>query len=135
MKNNKVFFALVLFSLNSYCQEKNNYYHALREQKELGFKNSYRILNTTFKSLSGFQSNYPGTKISLEKILRYYFYTSINLNQESNSLVSMDLNKFKLNNSFSEKEITEEVFYLIGNMFFGSNEVNTIPFEKKNLLN
>lgn len=132
MTIHKIFFVLILFSLNSYCQEKNNYHHALREQKELGFKNSYRVLNTTFKSLSGFQSNYPGTKISLEKILRYYLYTSINLNQESNSLVSMDLTKFKLNNSFSEKEITEEIVNLIGNMFFGSNEVNTIPFENKN---
>ena len=44
----------------------------------------------------------------------------------------MDLTKFKLNNSFSEKEITEEIVNLIGNMFFGSNEVNTIPFENKN---
>ena len=134
MINNKIICVVILFSMNSYCQEKNNYYHALREQKELGFKNSYRILNTTINSLSGFQSNYPGTKISLEKILRYYLYTSINLNQEINSLVSMDLTEFKLKNSFSEKEVTEEVVSLIGNMFYGSNEVNTIPFENKNSL-
>ena len=134
MINNKVFYVLILFSLKFYCQEKNNYYHALREQKELGFKNSYRILNTTIKSLRGFQSNYPGTKISLEKILRHYMFTSINLNQESNSLVSMDLTKFKLSNTISEKEITEEVVSLVGNMFFGSNEVNLIPFEDKNHL-
>ena len=60
--------------------------------------------------------------------------TSINLNQESNSLVSMDLTKFKLSNTISEKEITEEVVSLVGNMFFGSNEVNLIPFEDKNHL-
>ena len=132
MKIRKIIFLLTLFSINSYCQEKNNYHHALREKKELGFKNQYRILKTTFKSLNGFQVPYPGTKISLEKVLRYHLHTSIYLNQESNILISMDLSEFKLNNISSEKEITKEVVSLIGKMFFGSSEVSSIPFDKKN---
>ena len=110
----------------------NNYHHALREKKELDFKNQYRILKTTFKSLNGFQVPYPGTKISLEKVLRYHLHTSIHLNQESNILISMDLSEFKLNNISSEEELTEEVVSLVGKMFFGSSEVNTIPLDKKN---
>tara|TARA_S200000501_G_C20624604_1_gene656116 strand:+ start:462 stop:836 length:375 start_codon:yes stop_codon:yes gene_type:complete len=110
----------------------NNYHHALREKKELGFKNQYRILKTTFESLNGFQVPYPGTKISLEKVLRNYLHTSIHLNQESNILISMDLSEFKLNNISSEEELTKEVVSLIGKMFFGSSEVNTIPLDKKN---
>ena len=132
MKVRKIFFGLILFSINSYCQQMNNYHHALREKNELGFKNQYRILKTTFKSLNGFQVLYPGTKISLEKVLRYHLHTSIHLDQETNMLISMDQSEFKLKNTSSEKEITKEVVSLIGNMFFGSNEVSKIPFEKKN---
>jgi len=98
----------------------------------LGFKNQYRILKTTFESLNGFQVHYPGTKISLEKVLRYHLHTSIHLNQESNILISMDLSEFKLNNISSEEELTKEVVSLIGKMFFGSSEANTIPLDKKN---
>ena len=132
MKIRKIFFGLFLISVNSYCQQMDNYHHALREKKELGFKNQYRILKTTFKSLKGFQVLYPGTKISLEKVLRYHLHTSIHLDQEANMLISMDLSKFKLNNISSEKEITKEVVSLIGKMFFGSSEVSSIPFDKKN---
>ena len=132
MRIHKIFFVLTLFSINSYCQEMTNYHHALREKKELGLKNQYRILKTTFESLNGFQVHYPGTKISLEKVLRYHLHTSIHLNQESNILISMDLSEFKLNNISSEEELTKEVVSLIGKMFFGSSEVNTIPLDKKN---
>ena len=132
MKIRTIFFGLILISINSYCQQMDNYHHALREKKDLGFKNQYRVLKTTFKNLNGFQNLYPGTDISLEKILRYHLHTSIHLDQETNILISMDLSEFKLNNTSSEKEITKEVVSLIGNMFFGSSEVNKIPFEKKN---
>ena len=132
MKIRTIFFGLILISINSYCQRMDNYHHALREKKDLGFKNQYRVLKTTFKNLNGFQNLYPGTDISLEKILRYHLHTSIHLDQETNILISMDLSEFKLNNTSSEKEITKEVVSLIGNMFFGSSEVSKIPFEKKN---
>ena len=132
MKIRKIFFGLILISINSYCQQMDNYHHAFREKKDLGFKNQYRVLKTTFKNLNGFQNLYPGTDISLEKVLRYHLHTSIHLDQETNIFISMDLSEFKLNNTSSEKEITKEVVSLIGNMFFGSSEVSKIPFEKKN---
>jgi hypothetical protein len=90
---------------------------------------TYRVLKTTFKSLEGFQTFYPGTKITLEKILRYHFYTAIHINQKENKLFSMDLTEFKLRNNTSEEEITKETVALIGDMFFGSNELKVIPIK------
>ena len=76
-----------------------------------------------------FQTYYPGTKITLEKILRYHFYTAIHINQKENKLFSMDLTEFELKSNASEEEITKETVSLIGDMFFGSNELKVIPFK------
>ena len=127
----KIFLFLLLVPLVSFGQTKDsiNQYKALRLKNELGFQKSYRVLKTTFKSLEGFQTFYPGTKITLEKILRYHFYTAIHINQKENKLFSMDLTEFKLKNNTSEEEITKETVALIGDMFFGSNELKVIPIK------
>ena len=127
----KLLLLLLLVPVVSFGQTKDsiNQYKALRLKNELGFQKSYRVLKTTFKSLEGFQTFYPGTKITLEKILRYHFYTAIHVNQKENKLFSMDLTEFKLKNNTSEEEITKETVVLIGDMFFGSNEVKVIPIE------
>ena len=127
----KLLLLLLLVPMVSFGQAKDsiNQYKALRLKNELGFQKSYRVLKTTFKSLEGFQTFYPGTKITLEKILRYHFYTAIHINQKENKLFSMDLTEFKLKNNTSEEEITKETVVLIGDMFFGSNEVKVIPIE------
>ena len=127
----KILLFLLLVPMVSFGQTKDsiNQYKALRLKNELGFQKSYRILKTTFKSLEGFQTFYPGTKITLEKILRYHFYTAIHINQKENKLFSMDLTEFKLKNNTSEEEITKETVALIGDMFFGLNELKVIPIE------
>ena len=127
----KILLFLLLVPMVSFGQTKDsiNQYKALRLKNELGFQKSYRILKTTFKSLEGFQTFYPGTKITLEKILRYHFYTAIHINQKENKLFSMDLTEFKLKNNTSEEEITKETVALIGDMFFGSNELKVIPIK------
>ena len=124
----KLLLLLLLVPMVSFGQTKDsiNQYKALRLKNELGFRKSYRVLKTTFKSLEGFQTFYPGTKITLEKILRYHFYTAIHINQKENKLFSMDLTEFKLKNNTSEEEITKETVALIGDMFFGSNELKVI---------
>ena len=122
-------FIFLIFLSQGYSQDSINQYKALRLKNELGFQKSYRILKTTFKSLEGFQTFYPGTKITLEKILRYHFYTAIHINQKENKLFSMDLTEFKLKNNTSEEEITKETVALIGDMFFGSNELKIIPIK------
>ena len=127
----KLLLLLLLVPVVSFGQTKDsiNQYKALRLKNELGFQKSYRVLKTTFKSLEGFQTFYPGIKITLEKILRYHFYTAIHVNQKENKLFSMDLTEFKLKNNTSEEEITKETVALIGDMFFGSNELKVIPIK------
>jgi hypothetical protein len=127
----KILLFLLLVPMVSFGQTKDsiNQYKALRLKNELGFQKSYRILKTTFKSLEGFQTFYPGTEITLEKILRYHFYTAIHINQKENKLFSMDLTEFKLKNNTSEEEITKETVALIGDMFFGSDELKVIPIK------
>jgi len=125
MKKLIILFLLISFSVCA--QEKINQYKALRLKNNLGFQKPYRVLETTFKSLEGFQSYYPGTKITLEKILRYHLYTAIHINQKENRLFSMDLTEFQLKNITSEEQITKETVTLIRDMFFGSNEFKQIP--------
>ena len=129
--NIKTFIVLSFTTVLSkgYSQDSIIQYEALRFKDELGFQKPYRTLKTTFKSLEGFQTYYPGTKITLEKILRYYLYTAIHINQKENKLLSMDLTEFKLKNFTSEEELTKETVRLIGEMFFGSNEVKLIPIQ------
>jgi len=122
-------FIFVIFLAQGHSQDSINQYKALRLKNGLGFQKSYRVLKTTFKSLEGFQTFYPGTKITLEKILRHHFYTAIHINQKENKLFSMDLTEFKLKNNTSEEEITKETVALIGDMFFGLNELKVIPIE------
>ena len=106
-------FVFIMLSLQGYSQDSINQFEALR-------------LKTTFKSLEGFQTYYSGTKITLEKILRYHLYTAIHINQKENKLFSMDSTEFQLKNITSEEEITKETVALIGNMFFGSDELKSI---------
>ncbi|MDC3276789.1 hypothetical protein OAU75_04155 [Flavobacteriaceae bacterium] len=129
--NIKTFIVLSFTSVLSkgYSQDSIIQYEALRFKDELGFQKPYRTLKTTFKSLEGFQTYYPGTKITLEKILRYHLYTAIHINQKENKLLSMDLTEFQLKNFNSEEELTKETLRLIGEMFFGSNELKLIPIQ------
>ena len=122
-------FIFIIFLAEVHSQDSINQYKALRLKNELGFQKSFRVLKTTLKSLEGFQTYYPGTKITLEKILRYHFYTAIHTNQKENKLFSMDLTEFELKSNASEEEITKETVSLIGDMFFGSNELKVIPFK------
>ena len=119
-----------MLSLQGYSQDSLNQFEALRFKNELGLQKPYRVLKTTFKSLEGFQTYYSGTKITLEKILRYHLYTAIYINQKENKLFSMDLTEFQLKNITSEEEITKETVALIGNMFFGSDELKSISINK-----
>ena len=124
-----IIFIFLIFIAQGHSQDSINQHKALRLKNELGFKKSYRVLKTTFKSLEGFQTYYPGTKITLEKILRYHFYTAIHINEKENKLFSTDLTEFELKNNTLEEEITKETVTLIGNMFFGSNELKVISIK------
>ena len=107
----------LLVSFNSSSQESE--LPALRLSDN--FSKSYRVLNTTISDKSLFQQYYNDTNLTLDYVIRYHFYTSINLNSEQNQLISMDGTKFNLS-SKNAKELTDEIISLVSNMYVGRKE-------------
>ena len=108
----------ILLSLSLYCQEAE--LPALRLSD--GFSKPYRVLNTTISDKSLFDQYYDDTNLTLNYVIRYHFYTSINLSSDKNQLISMDGTKFNLL-SKNAKGLTDEIILLIGNMYRGSKEL------------
>ena len=87
------------------------------------FSKSYRVLKTTISDKSLFKQNYNNTDLTLDYIIRYHFYTSIDLNEGENQLISMDGTTFNLSSENAE-DLTDEVISLVGGMYFGKKEFN-----------
>ena len=87
------------------------------------FSESNRVLKTTISDKSLFQQNYKKTNLTLDYVIRYHFYTSIDLSSEKNQLISMDGSKFNLS-SKSAVDLTDEVISLVSRMYFGKKEYN-----------
>ena len=85
------------------------------------FSKPYRVLKTTISDKSFFQQYYNNTNLTLDYVIRYHFYTSINLNSEQNQLISMDGTKFNLS-SKNAKDLTDEIISLVSNMYVGRKE-------------
>ena len=87
------------------------------------FSKPNRVLKTTISDKSLFQQNYNNTNLTLDYVIRYHFYTSIDLNAEENQLISMDGTKFNLS-SENAVDLTDEVISLVSRMYFGKKEFN-----------
>ena len=85
------------------------------------FSKQHRVLKTTISDKSLFQQYYNNTNLTLDYVIRYHFYTSINLNSEKNQLISMDGTKFNLS-SKNAVDLTDEVISLISKMYLGKKE-------------
>ena len=107
----------VLLSFSLYSQQDE--LPALRINK--GFSKPYRVLNTTISDKSLFDQYYNDTNLTLDYVIRYHFYTSINLNSEKNQLISMDGTKFNLS-SKNAKDLTDEFISLVSKMYVGRKE-------------
>ena len=118
----------VILSFSSYSQEGE--LPALRLGKS--FSKPYRVLNTTISDKSLFKQYYKNTNLSLDYVIRYHFYTSINLNSEQNQLISMDGTKFNLS-SKNAIDLTDEIISLVSKMYVGRKEFR--EFKKLNSLN
>ena len=107
----------LLLSFNLFSQE--SVLPALR----LGGKLSkqFRVFNTTISDKSLFQQYYNDTNITLDYVIRYHFYTSINLNSKHNQLISMDGTKFDLSSN-NAKDLTDEIISLVSKMYIGRKE-------------
>jgi len=94
-----IFIPLVLFS-----QTSNDKIELMALRKSKNYSKSYRVLKTTISNKSFFQSKYLDTDMTLDYVLRYHFYTAIDLNAKTNQLISMDGTKFNLS-SKNAKEL------------------------------
>ena len=115
----------IVLSFSSYSQERE--LPALRYSNS--FSKPYRVLNTTISDKSLFDQYYNDTNLTLEYVIRYHFYTSINLNSNQNELISMDGTKFNLS-SKNAKDLTDEFISLVSKMYVGRKEF--IEFKKLN---
>ena len=115
----------ILLSYSSYSQEVE--LPALRLSDS--FSKPYRVLNTTISDKSLFDKYYSDTNLTLDYVIRYHFYTSINLNSNKNELISMDGTKFNLS-SKNAKDLTDEIISLVSKMHVGRKEF--IEFKKLN---
>ena len=114
---------LLFISFNSFGQsiDQEDELPALRLSDN--FSKPYRILKTTISDKSLFQQYYNNTNLTLDYVIRYHFYTSIDLNAEKNQLISMDGSKFNLS-SENAVDLTDEVILLVSRMYFGKKEYN-----------
>ena len=83
----------------------------------------------TISDKSLFNQYYNDTNLTLDYVIRYHFYTSINLNSNQNELISMDGTKFNLS-SKNAKDLTDEIISLVSKMYIGRKEF--IEFKKLN---
>ena len=111
-----IFIPLVLFS-----QTSNDKIELMALRKSNNYSKSYRVLKTTISDKSFFQSKYLDSEMTLDYVLRYHFYTAIDLNANTNQLISMDGTKFNLS-SKNAKEITDELISLVSKMYSGKKE-------------
>tara|TARA_B110000090_G_scaffold44736_1_gene50338 strand:- start:538 stop:918 length:381 start_codon:yes stop_codon:yes gene_type:complete len=93
------------------------------------FSKPYRVLKTTLSDKSFFQQYYNNTNSTLDYVIRYHFYTSIDLNAEENQLISIDGTKFNLS-SKNAVDLTDEFISLVSKMSFGKKEFK--DFKKLN---
>jgi hypothetical protein len=116
---NYFFFMLIPFFF--FGQSKNQELELTALRQSNNFSKPYRILKTTISDQSVFKEIYKNTDFTLDYVIRYHFYTSIDLNAKKNQLISMDGTTFDLS-SENAKDLTDEVISLVSRMYYGKNE-------------
>lgn len=133
---------IILFSLcNLNCKQiygsktentnmsASNILMALNERDDLGFDNKTRDLYSIVKDSLKFDYIFPNTDVSCGYVIRYFFHTNIHLGKESDKLISMNGSIFNFENvdSMEGREyiisLTKRVLITIGDMYFGSSEL------------
>ena len=130
----KLLILLIFIPLTSFSQsiDQEEELPALRLSNN--FSKPFRVLKTTISDKSLFKQYYNNTNLTLDYIIRYHFYTSIDLNSEKNQLISMDGTKFNLS-SKNALDLTDEVISLVSKMYFGEKEFKEFKELKKKLKN
>ncbi len=115
-------FLLLCFSSLLYCQD----FFEGKKRKDLEFKFKSRVLKTSVKKIDSFKINFLNSKYTLEQVLREKLYTSIQLNQSKNQLISYDGTVFNLPDNLNTTNLTIQVVELIGDMYYGQFELERI---------
>lgn len=86
------------------------------------FSQPFRILKTNIFDPALFDAKYGNTDLSIGYVLRYYFYTGIDLNADNSELISMNFQTFSLKDSNNALEIARDAIEEIRKMKYGSVE-------------
>ena len=86
------------------------------------FNQGYRVLKTTISDSHVFDLTFPETNLTVGYVLRYYFYTGIDLNSNTNELISMDNRTFDMPETEDPVELVKAVIQEVSKMGFGSRE-------------
>ena len=117
---------IMIFPLYITAQNQESILTALRKSNLTFYKGQSRVLFLTTHTIKNLQTVFPGTDKTCEYILRYYFYTEIHLNKNSNVLFAMDGTKFHLDKrNTSAVSLTASVINLIGDMYYGKSEMKS----------
>ena len=121
-----LFLVIMIFPLFITAQNQENILKALRRGNSTFYKGQSRVLFLTTYTTEDLQTTFPGTNKTCEYILRYYFYTEIHLNKNSNVLFAMDGTKFHIDKrNTSAVSLTTSVINLIGGMYYGGSEMKS----------
>ena len=121
----KFFFKQIFFMFFSnllFCQD---FFEGMKRD-DLEFKYKSRILKTSIEKIDSFKVIFLDSGYTLEQILRQKLYTSIQLNQPKNQLISYDGTIFDLPDNMTPNDLTIKVVELIGDMYFGKFELKNI---------
>ncbi len=129
----KLFFTLLILISSLSCSEEystdNQRDQNLLDTIELpalrtnqSFNQPYRILKTTISDPAVFDKNYGNLEISIGYVLRYYYYTAIDLNSDKNELISMDRSTFTMPDTADSVELIRAAISEISGMSYGSQE-------------
>ena len=113
---------LLYFSSLLYCQD----FFEGRKRNDVQLKHKSRILKTSIKKIDSFKIKFFDSSYTLEQVLRDKLYTSIQLNESKNQLISYDGAIFNLPDNMNPSDLTIKVVELIGNMYFGQFELKNI---------
>ena len=113
---------LLYFSSLLYCQD----FFEGRKRNDVQLKHKSRILKTSIKKIDSFKIKFFDSSYTLEQVLRDKLYTSIQLNESKNQLISYDGTIFNLPDNMNPSDLTIKVVELIGNMYFGQFELKNI---------
>ena len=121
-----LYFVIMIFPLFVKAQNQESILKALRKSNATFYEDQSRVLFLRTYTTEDLQTIFPGTDKTCEYILRYYFYTEIHLNKNSNVLFAMDGTKFDLDmKNTSAVFLTASVIDLIGDMYYGKSEMKS----------